>query len=155
MESGGRFQAGWERLRGVPGGRRLFSYALSLLEPYTGTLRPRLQELGPGYAEVCMPERRGVKTHLGRIHSAALVNLAEMTGNLAFMYGLPPGTQLEFVGITMDFHKPARGPITARCTVSSPDAGEPGHYEVPVVLTDAGGDVVAEALLRNRIDESG
>ena len=46
----------WKRLHGFPGGRWLFSRMLGLMIPYTGTARPRVLELRPGF---CRVEMRG------------------------------------------------------------------------------------------------
>ena len=78
----------WERLRAVPGGKLLLSKALGLYVPYTGSVDPRIEDLGPGYAKVSMKERR-VRNHLRSVHAIALANLAELTGNLAMMYAMP------------------------------------------------------------------
>jgi hypothetical protein len=85
------------------------------------------------------------------VHAIALANLAELTGNLALSYGLPDDARFIPVGMTVDWVKKARGPITgsARCEVPASSARR--ELEVPVALTDGAGDVVMRATLRTLV----
>ena len=74
------------------GGRWLFSRALCLKAPYFGSIRPRFDDLRPGFGRVRAPLRRAVKNHLGTFHAIACCNLAEVTaGSPAAIAGLQPG----------------------------------------------------------------
>jgi len=150
-----RFQQLWDGLRHVPRGDWAFSKLLGLTVPYTGTLAARVETLARGEARVTMTGRRLVRNHARRIHSMALANLAELAGNLAFMYSLPEGCGMRFTGMTIDFLEEARGRVTAvaRCeTPLSPNA-EPQTIEV--ALSDEAGRTIARATLRSRVTHSG
>lgn len=138
----------WDRLRGRPGGRRLFGFLLGRLAPYTGTIRPRVLELRPGYARVEMRDRKGVRNHLSSVHAVALMNLAEVSSGLALMYGLPADARAILTGLRIEYLKKARGTLTAEAELEVPRTSERQEYEFESVIRDAAGDVVALAQAR-------
>lgn len=141
----------WDRLARVPGGKALFSRAVGRMAPYTGTVGARVQELRVGFACVELEDRRKVRNHLGSVHAVALVNLAELTGNLALSYSLPDDARFIVSGLSIDYVKKARGTVTATSESPVPPSNERREYEVPVVMFDPGGDVVARATLRSLV----
>jgi len=135
----------------LPGGKLLFSHAVGHIAPYTGTVGARVQELREGFARVELDDRRKVRNHLSCVHAVALVNLAELTGNLALSYSLPGDARFIVSGLSIDYVKKARGTITATSECSVPGSNERHEYQVPVVMVDSGGDVVARATLRSLV----
>jgi acyl-coenzyme A thioesterase PaaI-like protein len=138
----------WERWSGRPGGKRLFSILLGRLVPYTGTVRPRVEELRPGYARVWMRDRRGVRQHLGSVHAIALANLAEVATGLAFNYALPADARSILKGISIEYHKKARGRVTAEANAPLLEDNQEREIEMETSLRDEAGDVVATARAR-------
>jgi acyl-coenzyme A thioesterase PaaI-like protein len=141
----------WKVLSRLPGGRRLFSRIVGRMAPYTASIRATIVELRPGYAQVEMADRRAVRNHLDSIHAVALVNLAELCGNVALFYSLPEGSRFIVSGITIEYVKKARGTITAVSECPIPAPGVRAEYKVPVVLRDASGADVAHAVLRSLV----
>lgn len=142
---------GWERLRYLPGGRRLFDRLLGLAIPYTGALGAQVQSLESGYALVRLPDRHGVRNHLDSIHAIALANLAELTGNLALVYSLPPDARFIVKGLSIEYLKKARGDITGECRCEPIASSERRSYPLDIELKDASGTVIAKARLETLV----
>jgi acyl-coenzyme A thioesterase PaaI-like protein len=145
---GARVRALWERLERIPGGKRLFGRVLGRMAPYTGSIRPIVLELRPGYARIQMRDRRAVRNHLNSIHAIALMNLAEVTSGLAMLVGLPADTRGIVTGLSIEYLKKARGLLTAECETGPIDVGEEREVRLEAVIRDQSGDVVARATAR-------
>jgi uncharacterized protein (TIGR00369 family) len=141
----------WDRLSGVPGGKLIFSRLASEAAPYTATIRARVEDLRRGHAEVSMRDRYRVRNHLQSVHAVALVNLAELTGNLALAYSLPDDARFIVSGISIDYIKKARGTILGVCDCPVPETSERKEYEVIVSLRNPAGEEVARATLRSLV----
>ena len=141
----------WDRLSPWPGGKGMFSRLLGQAAPYTGTVGARVEDLRKGHSRVVLRDRRAVRNHLRCVHAVALVNLAEITGNIALAYGLPDDARFIVAGLSIEYVKKARGTITGTCDASLPETSERREYPVEVVLRDEAGDVVAKATLRTLV----
>ncbi|MAE28027.1 MAG: hotdog fold domain-containing protein [Planctomycetota bacterium] len=141
----------WQRLAPLPGGRWLFSRVLGRTAPYTGSIRPQVLELDAGHARVAMADRRAVRNHLRSIHAIALINLAEVTSGIAMLAGLPADARGIVTGLSIEYVKKARGRLIGECDCTPPRTNAAGEIEVPVLLRDDAGDVVARASARWKI----
>jgi acyl-coenzyme A thioesterase PaaI-like protein len=119
--------------------------------PYTGALGAHVLTLEPGYAKVQLVERRAIRNHLRSIHAIALSNLAELTGNLALAFSLPENSRFIVVAMSIEYKKKARGVIQAECRCDPPSSAERQEYELHINLSDAGGAVVATAVLKTLV----
>jgi acyl-coenzyme A thioesterase PaaI-like protein len=138
----------WRVLAPLPAGKWIFSILLGFRVPYTGTVRPRVRELRPGYARVSMRDRRAVRNHLHSIHAIALANLAEVTSGLAMVVGLPPDARSIVTSLSIEYLKKARGPLVAECTTPPVDATSESEHIVESTVRDATGDIVAKCSAR-------
>ena len=141
----------WDLLSVMPGGKVVFSRLLGSMAPYTGTIHAQVTVLRNGYAEVQMTDRRAVRNHLDSIHAVALVNLAEVAGNVALAYSLPDDGRFIVSGLEIEYVKKARGTITAIGEPPVPKTSVRAAFDVPVTLRDASGEVVAKAILHSLV----
>jgi acyl-coenzyme A thioesterase PaaI-like protein len=141
----------WNLLSGMPGGKVVFSRLIGRMAPYTGTIHATVTVLRAGYAEVQMPDRRGVRNHLDCVHAVALANLAELAGNVALMYSLPDDARFIVSGMDIEYTKKARGLITAVGESPIPRTAARAQFDVPVILRDSSGEQVARAVLHSLV----
>jgi acyl-coenzyme A thioesterase PaaI-like protein len=119
--------------------------------PYTGSIRPHVRVLEPGFAQVQLSDHRAVRNHLASIHAIALVNLAEVTSGLAMLVGLPPGVRGIVTGLSIEYLKKARGTLMAEARVVIPAVTTTIDHEVEAVIVDEGGAIVARARVQWRL----
>ena len=141
--SGARLLGLWRRLSSWPGGPRLFGWILGRQVPYSGSVRPRIVRLEPGYARVRIRERRELRNHLSSIHALALANVGELASGLAMTTALPDSVRGIVTGIEVDYLKKARGTITAESRCRVPEVRESTEHRVEAMLTDETGDAVS------------
>lgn len=141
----------WDRVHRLPGGSRLFSRAVGLAAPYTASIGAHVKVLRVGHSEVTLRDRRQVRNHLRCIHAVALVNLAELAGNVAIAYSLPDDARFIVAGLEIEYLKKARGSVTALVDCPVPETSERREYAVPVSIRNREGEEVARAKLRTLV----
>jgi acyl-coenzyme A thioesterase PaaI-like protein len=144
-------RAAWDKLRPLPGGKILFSKMVGRAAPYTGSIDGRVEELERGFARVSMRDRKSVRNHLDCVHAIALLNLAELTGNIALSYTLPDDARFIVAGMSIDYLKKARGTIYGVCRIPPVESSTRREYEVHVDLENISGEVVATSTLRTLV----
>lgn len=141
----------WDFVHGLPGGKTLFSRAIGMAAPYTGTIPFQVTRLSRGYGEAELYDKPFARNHLSCIHAVALVNFAEVTGNVVLAYGLPDDARFIVAGLSIEYLKKARGTIKGSCTLPEITSSEKREYAVPVVLENAKGETVATCTLRTLV----
>lgn len=123
----------------------MFSLALGLIAPYSGTIGARVEEIRPGYARVTLRDRRRVRNHLHSIHAIALINLGEIATGLAVLSAVSANMRGIVLAIHADYVKKARGKLTATADFQLPELVEENTpCEVTAQLRDESGETVAE-----------
>ncbi len=135
----------WNKLQSYPGGKFVFSYFLGRMIPYSGSIRPRVLELKPGFARLQMKDRKCVRNHLNSIHAIALMNLAELTSGLATVAALPPTLRGILTQLNIEYFKKARGTITGSSRCEVPTKTERHEHIVVVDLVNDAGEAVCRA----------
>jgi uncharacterized protein (TIGR00369 family) len=149
--SGNGVRMAWDRLSPWPGGKRLFSAAIGRMAPYSGSIGAQVVELELGRAKVRLADRHEVRNHLRSIHAIALVNLAEIAGNVCLAYSMPDDARFIVAGLSIDYLKKARGEVTATCRMPPIATSARTEYAAPVELVDGAGALVARCTLRTLV----
>jgi uncharacterized protein (TIGR00369 family) len=100
---------------------------------------------------VRLVDRHEVRNHLRSIHAIALVNLAEIAGNVCLAYSMPDDARFIVAGLSIDYLKKARGEVTAECRMPPIATSARTEYAVPVEITDGAGTLVATCTLRTLV----
>lgn len=137
----------WHALHRIPGGRKLFSWMIGYVAPYSGSIQAQVDDLRVGYAQVRMRDRPRLRNHLRSLHAIALSNLAEYTGNLALAYSIPGDARFIVTGMNMEYFQKARGYITAVCDSEMPADNAKRQVTISIDLRDADGMLVSRGTI--------
>ena len=136
-----------EKVRGMPFGMRLFSIAVCLKAPYFSSIRPRFVALEPGFAQARAKKRRRITNHLGTVHAIAMANLCEYVGGTLMEVSIAPDMRWIPRGMNIRYLGKATSDVTATCRIEDYDWRETQDVPLEVTVTDASGEVVAEATI--------
>ena len=132
----------WKGFSLLPGGSWMFSRAIGLAAPYSGSIGSRITYLGPGRCQMQMRDRRAVRNPFRSIHAVALVNLGELALNLALMTLKPKEARFIVTGLSATYHKKARGLLRTDIEMEPPDWNSEGDFEAECDLLNSDGEVV-------------
>jgi len=133
----------WNTARNTPLGKQVFSRVLGRMVPYSGSVKAVVEDLQPGYARIFVKDRRAIRNHLRSVHAVALINIGELVSGLAMLVGLPEGIRGIVTHLEADYHKKAKGNLTAECHTDIPAVGiEPVEYQVQAKIFNASGEHV-------------
>ena len=141
----------WHALEHLPLGKQVFSRVIGTLAPYTGTIGATVVSLSQGHSQVVLEDTRSVRNHLRCIHAVALVNLAELAGNVSLAYSMPDDARFIVAGLSIDYKKKARGRILAEGYCPPIPDNRRSEYEVLVTMRDQAGEVVASSVLKTLV----
>ncbi|WP_406053295.1 hotdog fold domain-containing protein [Kribbella sp. NBC_00889] len=137
----------WERLRGLPGGERVFSRAFTWQAPYFRSIRPRFVQVSPNYAAVVLPKRRAVQNHIGTVHAIAVCNGLEAAMGALAEATVPVGKRWLPKGMEVAYLAKSTSDLT--CSAETDPGAWTAGPDVPVRVqaTRDDGKVVVEGTI--------
>jgi acyl-coenzyme A thioesterase PaaI-like protein len=137
----------WEKLRGVPGGSRLFSVAFAWKAPYFRSVRPRFVQVSPNFASLVLPKRRAVHNHIGTVHAIAVCNGLEAAMGALAEATVPPGKRWLPKGMEVAYLAKSTSDLT--CSAETDPTAWTAGPDVPVHVkaTRTDGTVVVEGTI--------
>ncbi|MCH9702639.1 MAG: DUF4442 domain-containing protein [Actinomycetia bacterium] len=138
----------WQRLEGLPTGRRLFSAAAMARVPYFASILPHVRRMEPGWAEVDVPKWFFVHNHLHTVHAIASCNAAEMAMGMLLEATVPTSHRWIPKAMNVQYLQKATTSLRATARIEPPDFAaitEGTDVVVPVAVTDRAGTEVVHA----------
>ncbi|MEI6737047.1 MAG: hotdog fold domain-containing protein [Pseudomonadota bacterium] len=132
----------WAKLSTKPFGKTIFSKIVCWKAPYFGSIRPRFEELSPGFARVTMKNRHAVHNHIHTIHAIALCNLAELGAGTMMEASLSKNMRWLPKGMNVEYLKKAETDVEALCTTKDIVDGPARDVIVGVDIKDQHGSTV-------------
>lgn len=142
---------GWERLKKVPGGKKIFSFLVGQYIPYTGSISPLVLEIEKGRAVVVLNDRRGVRNHLDSIHAIAIANLGEFTTGLSLISQLNGKEKSIIVKLEIEYLKKARGDLRAEAFSQIGKVEQDAEFKITAAIKNLQDEVVAKVTATWRV----
>ncbi len=142
----------YRKLRKLPFGEKLFSFAVTRVAPYFGTVKPKITTLEPNYCECFIPKRRAVHNHIKTVHVIAICNGLEMAMGVMAEASVPKHLRWIPKGMSVDYTAKATTDIRCIAQVAADD-WKPGDLFVKVQALDDNDTVVVEGTIKLWITE--
>ena len=136
----------YNRIKNIPGGKRLFSKILTFRGPYFSTIHPRIQELQAGFCKVEIKDRRSIHNHLKSVNAGALCTLSELTGGLAVEASLPENLRWIPKNMTVEYLKKAKGLLISTCSFD-PANLVPGDTALQIKVLNSTNELVFQSTI--------
>lgn len=107
----------YNSLKGLPFGKRIFSFITCKSAPYFGSIKPLFEELEPGKCVIFMKKRRSVTNHIKTVHAIAMCNLVELAGGVCTDVSLPDGVRWIPKGMTVEYLALAKTDLRGVCNI--------------------------------------
>lgn len=139
----------WRAFSSKPGGKWLFSQAISRKAPYFGTVRPRFEVVESGRCELTAEKRRAVHNHIGTFHAIAICNMAEAAMGIAAEATLPATHRWLPKSMSVRYLKKAETDLRAVATIDPATVYGPAGFDLPVKVDvlDTRGEIVFDATI--------
>lgn len=122
--------------------RPLISWAIGRTIRFVGTAGIAIENFTPTCVVARLADRRRVRNHVGGLHAAAMVLLAETVTGLVVALNVPGESVPVLRTLEVSFQRRAEGALTAEATLAPEEAtriqsASIGKIDVPVTVTDA------------------
>ncbi|HKK76410.1 MAG TPA: DUF4442 domain-containing protein [Saprospiraceae bacterium] len=131
----------------------LFSALIGRAVPFTGTASIQYEKMSQEEVIVSLQNRRKVRNHIGQIHAAGMILLAETATGMVVGMNIPDDKIPLIKSMKTDFVKRSTGAMRAVAHLSANQIEriktlEKGEVQVPVIVTDETGvePVLVEAI---------
>lgn len=143
----------YQRLSRLPCGRWLFARIVSFSAPYFASIKPRFQDLRPGFCQVTMRKRRAVLNHIGTVHAIAMANLCELAAGMLMEATIP--TRMRWIprGMTIEYLRKAETDVTGTARLDKTEWPQASDVGVLVSVTDRHGTEVVRAVITMYVSE--
>ncbi|MFK8054064.1 MAG: hotdog fold domain-containing protein [Woeseiaceae bacterium] len=135
------------KLSRLPGGLRVFSILVCFKAPFFGSVRPRFNELRPGFGRATIKKRRAVTNHLGTVHAIAMANLCEYVAGTLMEVSIAPDMRWIPKGMNIEYLAKAPTDVTATCVIDDIDWTETQDVHLNIDVHDIDGNRVAAAIV--------
>lgn len=136
-----------------PGGKWLFSVAVSYKAPYFATIRPRVLEMSPQRTRWAMRKRWRVQNHIGTVHALAMGNLCEVAAGTLMECAVKSGQRWIPKGMDIRYLAKAQTDLIAEATLAPEHQGATGDLPVAVDVQDLHGQSVVHATIYMYVSE--
>jgi len=143
----------YRRFSSRPFGKKLFSLAVCWRAPYFRTIRPRVEELQPGFGRISMKNRRAVHNHIRTVHAIAMCNLCELTAGLTIDVSLPSHKRWIPMGMEVAYLHKAKTNLTATCQFELPDWEQINDFTIAVSVKDIHDQEVMKAHIKMKVSD--
>jgi uncharacterized protein (TIGR00369 family) len=120
----------------------MLSYSMGNMIKYVGTSRVRFEKLTDQEVIVSLPNKRKTQNHIGQIHAAAMLLLAETATGIVVAMNVQDTSVPVIKSIKADFVKRSKGGMQAVATLTQEQmqeirTTEKGEIAVKVKITDS------------------
>jgi acyl-coenzyme A thioesterase PaaI-like protein len=133
--------------------RRLIGTFLRLASPFNAPLHASIDVWRETQVRIRVPNRRGLRNHLGGVHAGALVTAGETPAGLLVLRNFPfHRYRLILKNLSASYEKQARSALVAEATATKAaiaaareglENGTPQLLEIKTVISDEGGTRLA------------
>ena len=137
----------YNKVAGLPLGKRIFSKMVCIKAPYFNTIKPLFEELKAGKCVITMKKRRSVHNHIGTVHAIAMCNISELAAGTMLEASIPKDMRWIPKKMSVEYLQVAKTDLKAVCALQ--EVKWEGSFDLPITVdvTDKANNVVFRAVI--------